>query len=66
MHEMEKKLTTEKQRLVELSEVNANIKDKDILSIQHRIDVLRKSIKSARLRLDALRFMSSNIIDHNV
>jgi ATP-dependent helicase HepA len=66
VREMEKKLITEKQRLVELSEVNANIKDKDILSIQHRINVLRKSIKSARLRLDALRFMSSNIIDHNV
>ncbi|MBC8185647.1 RNA polymerase-associated protein RapA [candidate division KSB1 bacterium] len=60
LHQVENKLTKEKQRLIELKKVNANIKKEDILSCQQEINHSRESIKSARLRLDALRFISSD------
>jgi len=59
LHRMGKKLTKEKQRLLELKKVNANISDEDISSCQQEINLSRKSIQSARLRLDALRFIST-------
>ena len=54
---MEAVLNKEVLRLTELKKVNKNIKKEEISLYKNEIDLLKKAIHSARLRLDALRFI---------
>ena len=57
MHKMETTLIKEVHRLLELKKVNTNITEEEILLCKQEIELLKKNINSARLRLDALRFI---------
>ncbi len=54
---METTLDKEVRRLVELKKVNTNIRDEEISLSKREIKLLAEVINSARLRLDALRFI---------
>ena len=58
LHLMDASLAKEVARLVELRKVNKNIKQEEISICEKEIDALREAILSARLRLDALRFIT--------
>lgn len=55
---METTLTGEVFHLVELKKVSKNIREEDISICKREIELRRKAILSARLRLDALRLIS--------
>jgi hypothetical protein len=55
---MESTLSREANRLKELCQVNSNISEADISACDLEMESLRRSIQSARLRLDSLRLIS--------
>ena len=58
LSDMETRLIGEVSRLQELQKVNKNIREEEIQSCKDEIMVLGKTINSARLRLDSLRFIT--------
>jgi len=57
---MQTLLSLEIHRLTELKKVNPNIRQDEIAALQEELQSLHKAIASARLRLDALRFIFSS------
>ncbi|NIA31716.1 MAG: RNA polymerase-associated protein RapA [Actinobacteria bacterium] len=60
LQEMENLLHGEIDRLVSLAKINPNIRKIEIAALRDELQSLQKAITSARLRLDALRFIFSS------